>query len=127
MRGQARSADSKSMGSEQPNRPRPKRRRSRGHTPDSTPVARLDIYASSEGATAKPAQAPGVPAPQVSAESDRRRAELDERERSESSVVQRMRALDEREGTLAEREAEVAQAHHTEVAMADVERRRRRL
>jgi len=72
-------------------RQRPKRRRARGHTkqPDGTPVVRLDIYASLEGAAAREAP-PAL-------ESRSHVAELDERER----------ALAGREQALAEREAKV--------------------
>jgi len=141
------------MGNDQPHRSRPKRRRPRGQSPDGTPVVRLDIYASSEGAGAR--QLPGLPqAPPVldTGELDRRTAELDEREQA---LANRARALDEREDSLAaqgrelaerersalnhhaeldgreqalaDRETELAQVRAAEIDIADIERRRRRL
>jgi len=98
------------MGNEQPHRPRPKRRRARGLAPDGTPVVRLDIYATSEGAGARQVVSPEPPKPADTADLDRRRAELDEREQA-----------------LVARENELAQARSAEADLADVERRRRRL
>src|SRR5579859_1777525 len=120
MGGSARAADSrKSMGNEQPqHRPRPKRRRARGQSPDGTPVVRLDIYASSEGAGARQVQPPEPPKPVGTGELDRRKAELDERERalatreveldrSEGTLVARARGLEERESDLVTRKREL--------------------
>src|SRR5690348_9168036 len=114
MGGSLRAADSrKSMGNEQPHRPRPKRRRARGQAPDGTPVVRLDIYATSEGAGARQVPTPEETKPADTGELDRRKAELDERER----------ALVAREQALAARENELTQLHSAEADLADVERR----
>jgi uncharacterized protein (DUF3084 family) len=129
---------------EKPGRTRAKRRRARARTgaaPDGTPVVRLDIYASSEGRGARqvlasPGAAPGHGPEQ--AELDRRKLELDQlarslaEQREQTSISERrlkssIAELDARERRLAEREAELEQAHAAEVDAADIERRRRRL
>src|SRR5581483_521576 len=135
MRRRPCAADSrKSMGNEQPHRPRPKRRRARGQGPDGTPVVRLDIYASSEGVGARQGSPPSEPKPVTdTTELDRRQAEHDERERalatravglerSEATLVARARGLDGREQELCEREAELANAHYAEIDLSDLER-----
>ena len=129
---------SECMGNEQPHRPRPKRRRPRGQAPDGTPVVRLDIYATSEGAGARQVPPPEAPTLADTGEHDRRKVELDERERAvasreveleraDATLVARAHGLDEREQALDARESELAQAQSAEADLADVERRRRRL
>src|SRR5579859_6148885 len=132
MRDSAPAADfSECMGNEQPHRPRPKRRRARGQAPDGTPVVRLDIYASSEGVGARQVPAPEPRAPKAAdtGEDDRRRAELDERERAlaareseldrnEATIVARAQGLDERDSRLSAREAELDRNETTLVARA---------
>src|SRR5207237_8303867 len=63
---------------ENPGRPHPRRRRTRGHAGAATPVVRLDIYASSEGRGATPVSATPETGPE-DAGIDRRWAELDRR------------------------------------------------
>src|SRR5205807_6584311 len=83
---------------ENPGRPHPKRRRTRGRAGAATPVVRLDIYASSEGRGATPASAAPEAGPEH-ADLDRRKAELDGRK---AELDQRKTELDELARRLAE-------------------------
>src|SRR5207248_685815 len=135
------------MGNEQPqHRPRPKRRRPRGQAPDGTPVVRLDIYATSEGAG--PRQVPTTPPPAAEralgeshaaavdlADVERQRRRLAAQEEALSERTHELRRLEqqleEREAKLAEREAHIRleldlkedELEGREQALADQEQR----